>query len=62
MRKLGYSAEKQAQRWLEQQGCRLVAHNFYCRYGEIDLIMQQDSILLFIEVRFRMHRTFWRAT
>jgi putative endonuclease len=39
--------------YLQAQGLRLLARNYRCRNGEIDLIMQQGALLVFIEVRYR---------
>ena len=49
----GQAAEDFACRYLIQQGLRLITRNFTCRTGEIDLIMQDKTHLVFIEVRFR---------
>lgn len=49
----GQLAEDRALHWLEQQGLSLVARNYHCRLGEIDLIMQHDDCLVFVEVRKR---------
>lgn len=38
---------------LQRQGLRLLQRNFRCAAGEIDLIMQQREMLVFVEVRFR---------
>jgi len=38
---------------LQAAGLVLVAHNFSCRYGEIDLILRDRGALVFVEVRFR---------
>ena len=46
-------AEKQAAHWLTEQGLIVVARNFRCRQGEIDLIMQDGDTLVFTEVRWR---------
>lgn len=39
--------------YLEQQGLQLINRNYHSRYGEIDLIMQHQQILIFVEVRYR---------
>jgi putative endonuclease len=39
--------------YLEQQGLQLISRNYHSRYGEIDLIMQHQQILIFVEVRYR---------
>lgn len=43
--------EQIALSYLTNMGFQFIAQNFYSRYGEIDLIMQKDSILHFIEVK-----------
>ena len=52
----GDSAEQLACRYLQTQGLKLLQRNFYCRGGEIDLVMQHGDSLVFVEVRYR-HRT-----
>ena len=49
----GARAEELACRFLLRQGLRLVARNYRCRRGEIDLIMQDRDNLVFVEVRYR---------
>lgn len=57
----GLAAEKIAATFLAQQGLKLVTTNFHCRYGEIDLIMQDGITLVFVEVRLRTNATFGSA-
>jgi len=45
--------EKAAEFFLLKQGLRLLQRNFSSRFGEIDLIMEDDKTIVFIEVRFR---------
>lgn len=52
-RQIGDTAEQNALMFLKQQGLVLVERNFQCRMGEIDLIMQDQEQLVFIEVRHR---------
>jgi len=49
----GQIAENEACQFLEKQGLKLVAKNYRCRTGEIDLIMQDKKELVFVEVRYR---------
>lgn len=35
------------------RGLTLVGRNFRCRVGEIDLIMRDGQVLVFVEVRYR---------
>jgi len=58
---LGQRAEQVAADYLERRGLKLLARNYRCRSGEIDLIMQQDAYLVFVEVRYRRHRGYGGA-
>lgn len=50
----GARAELVAARFLEQRGCRLLAHNVRLADGELDLILlDPDGTLAFVEVRHR---------
>ncbi len=51
----------QARRWLERKGLRFIAANVRERGGEIDLIMQDSSTTVFVEVRFRKSSLFGGA-
>jgi len=50
---IGQWAETLAQTYLNQQGLVTLERNYRCQLGEIDLIMQQPTRLIFIEVRYR---------
>lgn len=52
-RQHGDAAEQHGCDWLCRRGLRLVARNWRCRLGEIDLIMQHGDTLVFVEVRLR---------
>lgn len=43
------------------QGLCLVVQNVRCKVGEIDLIMWDGPVLVFVEVRFRRRSEFGRA-
>ncbi|PSJ16810.1 YraN family protein [Nitrosomonas supralitoralis] len=49
----GSEAEQIAVSYLQQQHLVLVAQNYRCRFGEIDLIMRDGVTLVFVEVRMR---------
>jgi putative endonuclease len=51
----GAAGEDQALEYLTKKGLVLVERNFRCKGGEIDLILQQDAMLVFVEVRKRSH-------
>ena len=57
-RKLGQWGEEQAARYLEAQGCTLVARNWRCTAGEVDLVVQDGAWLAFVEVRTRRGRAY----
>jgi putative endonuclease len=54
----GVFYEQQAEDYLIRQGLALLEKNYYCRYGEIDLIMLDADCLCFIEVKFRKNDSF----
>lgn len=60
-RELGKEAEQQACRYLQQQGLRIVQQNYYCRFGEIDIVAQHQNYLVFVEVRYRQGSQFGSA-
>jgi putative endonuclease len=43
--------ENIAQDYLQNQGLKFIESNFHCRYGELDLIMQDGEWLVFVEVK-----------
>lgn len=60
--RIGYRAEKRASRFLQKQGLSLITKNFQTRYGEIDLIMQDQHEIVFVEVRYRQNTDFGTAS
>lgn len=50
---IGKKAEQQANDFLQAHGLTLVEANFRTRFGEIDLIMQDQADIVFVEVRTR---------
>ncbi len=57
----GDEKERLAEDFLTAKGMRLITRNFYCKSGEIDLIMQDADYLVFIEVRYRENKEFGGA-
>ena len=57
----GLHAEQLAATFLQSHGLKLVIANYHCRYGEIDLIMQDQKVLVFVEVRLRTNAKFGTA-
>jgi putative endonuclease len=56
--KQGEDAEAACCRYLRSQGLKLVDKNFSCRHGEVDIIMLDKKMLVFVEVRFRKNDSF----
>ncbi len=57
----GVIAEKKALTYLLSQGLTLLHQNYYCRFGEVDLVMLDADTLVFIEVRYRKNGDFGGA-
>jgi len=57
----GVAAEELAANFLAARGLRVVARNYSCRFGEIDLIAKDGETLVFVEVRLRRGARFGGA-
>ncbi len=57
-RQFGNRGEDLAAVFLQEHGFRILARNWSCRLGEIDLIAEKDAALHFIEVKTRCSRAF----
>lgn len=57
----GYAAEAYASDHLSAQGLQLLTRNLRCKVGEIDLIMRDGPVLVFVEVRTRRNTRFGGA-
>ena len=52
-RRIGNIGEGLARVHLEGKGYRIVASNYRCRWGEVDLVARDGSVWVFVEVRAR---------
>ncbi|MDX1593616.1 MAG: YraN family protein [Gammaproteobacteria bacterium] len=57
----GPSAENLALEHLRDAGLSLLARNHRCRGGELDLVMADGGVVVFVEVRYRRDTRFGRA-
>ena len=57
-RALGASGEDQAARWYEANGYQVVARNWRCREGELELIVRRGRTFVFCEVKARTSAAF----
>ena len=60
-KKVGNQAEDQACQYLQNKGFTLVKRNFSTKAGEVDLIMDDNQTLVFVEVRYRKNANFGGA-
>ena len=52
-RELGSRYEKLAARELAERGYEILALNYRCRQGEVDIVCRQGGVLVFVEVKYR---------
>ena len=52
-RQQGSHWERAAESLLRRKGLRTLARNYHSRFGEIDLVMLDEPVLVFVEVRYR---------
>lgn len=61
-RKTGNIYESKAESYLSACGYVILERNYYCRYGEIDLIVKSpDGCIVFVEVKSRSNKHFGNA-
>lgn len=61
MNKLGVDAETMAAAFLEKRGLEIIARNYRCKLGEIDLVARDGVTTVFVEVRKRASPAFGGA-
>lgn len=59
---VGAWGETLAAIYLKKKKYRLVAANYHCRFGEIDLVVANRDFLVFVEVKLRKSERFARAS
>lgn len=57
----GERGEMQAAEFLGREGLAIIARNYRCRFGEIDLIARDGATVVFVEVRSRASSAFGGA-
>jgi len=58
---VGAWGESLAAEYLKKKHFKLVAANYRCRYGEIDIIVSNRQYLVFVEVKLRKTSNFAQA-
>ncbi len=59
---IGDLYERRAWEALREAGCDLLGQQLRCPVGELDLVVREGQILVFVEVRYRRSRHFGGAT
>lgn len=55
---IGRKGERLARIFFKKKKFNIIAHNFRCRIGEIDLILRKDRAFRFVEVKYRRSEEF----
>lgn len=58
---LGKWAENYAKQQALQQGFTCISQNYRCRNGELDLILEKDNLLIFMEIKARSNTHYGHA-
>ncbi len=61
MNRAGARAEDLCAELLRRAGLRILARNWHCRHGEIDLVAEDGGTLVFAEVRLRRNARYGGA-
>ena len=52
-KRFGAAGEHLAAEWMQQQGYKIVARNWRCPCGELDIVSERGGELVFVEVKAR---------
>lgn len=52
--KIGKAGEDYCCKYFQKSGYEIIARNYHSRYGEIDVIAQNESFVVFVEVKTRI--------
>lgn len=55
---IGKEGERKAEEFLQQKGYNIIARNYRYKRSEIDLIVQKENWLVFVEVKMRASKEF----
>ena len=52
-RQIGSEQENKAAQYLEEQGYKIEARNYWTRFAELDIVAREGDYLCFVEVKYR---------
>jgi putative endonuclease len=52
-KKLGKIGEDLVEFYLRREGKKIIDRNYFCKFGEIDIVANDNDIIIFVEVRTR---------
>ncbi|MCK5848678.1 MAG: YraN family protein [Caldisericia bacterium] len=55
---IGNRGEQIASEWLKRKGFTIISRNYFCKYGEIDIIAEKNYVIHFIEVKTRTNEVY----
>lgn len=58
---IGFNGELLAARYLKKAGYKVLESRYHSAFGEIDLIVQNKSFIVFVEVKLRKNTDYGRA-
>lgn len=57
----GSKGEAIAADYLRKKGYKILSMNYFCRFGEIDIIAEKNGVVAFTEVKLRKNKKFAAA-
>ncbi len=57
-RQQGGIGEDIAAKYLQKQGYKILQRNYFCHFGEIDIVAQDGAYIVFVEVKARTSYAF----
>lgn len=60
-REIGAYYEDKVCDFLREKGIEILERNYYCKFGEVDIIGRDQNTLIFFEVKFRTDDRFGNA-
>ena len=57
-KRIGNLGEAMAEVLLVERGYQVVARNFRCKFGEVDIIARKSGVMAFIEVKTRLSKQY----